>query len=79
MVFYSERSPIPRLVVHELKSDGKLGPERSRDVRKGYVREAEVQVVLSPAVAKALIPWLKEKISDADRSLNTAKGGEQIQ
>ncbi len=81
MIFYSERSPMPKRVVHELRPDGKLGPEISRDSRKGFVREAEVQIILSPSVAKSLIPWLERHMPDAkkEKELSEDNGGSTIQ
>ena len=63
MSFYSERHPIPRRLTHKIKPDETLGSEVDRDSREGFIREVEVEVMVDLAMAKALIPWLKEKIS----------------
>ena len=81
MTFYSERSPIPTRLVHKITPDGKLGGELSRTVRKGIVREAEVQVVLSVGVAKALISWLENKIQNVEEvhTANMETIGDKVQ
>ncbi len=81
MTFYSERSPIPTRLVHEITPDGRLGGELSRTVRKGIVREAEVQVVLSVGVAKALISWLQVKIQNVEdvHATNVGTLGDKVQ
>ncbi len=64
VAFYSERSPIPKVVVHELNETGTLGKELldKREGRKGVFRELEVSVVMDEQAAVALHQWLNEKI-----------------
>ena len=64
---YSERPAIPRHTVHEIQSDGKLGNEVTGETvsRGGIVREMEVDVFLTVDVAKSLVQWLEDKISEA--------------
>ena len=66
MAFYSERSAIPRLMVHEVTADGALGalkPEKTVS-RAGIVREMDVDVVMSEAGIDALLAWLAQKKAD---------------
>ncbi len=61
MAFYSERSPIPQSLVHEV-TEGKLGPEVERVTKKGVVREVDVEVMIDLDLAKSFQRWLTEKI-----------------
>jgi hypothetical protein len=64
MSFWSERTPIPQLIEHEIKPDGFLGNEiiGARIGKTGLVREVDFDVVLSLETAKAMIGWLSEKV-----------------
>ena len=66
--FWSERGAIPTQVVHEVKEDGRLGPELmdKRTVRQATIREAEVGIMMNVAVARSLRDWLDEKIKTFD-------------
>jgi hypothetical protein len=63
MSIYSERSPIPKEVVHQV-SDGAAGPEilDRRVVRDGVFREVEGTLHMSLDVAKSIRDWLSWKI-----------------
>jgi hypothetical protein len=63
MGIYSERSPLPKRVVHKL-NDNMLGAEITsrRETRDAFVREMEVDIVLELAQAIALRTWLDDKI-----------------
>jgi hypothetical protein len=65
MSVFSERSPIPKKVVHQV-SHGLLGPEiiDKREVREGIFREVEADLVMSMEVAIALRGWLDDKIKE---------------
>jgi len=60
LTFYNERAPIAREVVHDLTDANQLsGEDLSKRVSKdGYVREMEVDVILSRPVAMSLHTWL---------------------
>ena len=60
LTFFNEREPIPREVVHELIDGRKLGAEikEERVKRKDWVREMEVEVVMSYDRALELNAWL---------------------
>ena len=77
VTFYSERVPLPQLLVHELNSSGQLGKEVSRETKKGYVREAEVQVMMDLRVAEGLVEWLQNKISTVQKRSAGKNGGQQ--
>ena len=65
MDVWSQRSPIPKQMVHEVKPDGTVGEEiaNERTVRDAIVREVEVGVVFNLAIAKSMVDWLNDKIS----------------
>ena len=65
LVFFNERPPIPQLTVNKVDSAGVLGkdvPEKKVG-RSGFVREMEVDVVLSLELAEGLRKWLDDKIA----------------
>lgn len=66
--FFSERPPIPKVLVHHIKPDGTVGEEikEEREGRKGIIREAEFGVVLDLDVAKSLTAWLQQKIDEIE-------------
>ncbi len=64
VTFYSERSAIPRVTVHEIASDGKLLDELrdQREAREGVVRELETTIMLDFKAAAQLHRWLTEQL-----------------
>jgi hypothetical protein len=70
---YSERMPIPRLMVHPIGADGNLSPPVEQDTRPGVVREVEVGLMLDRNAADALRLWLEQQVAELDRALSTAK------
>ena len=72
--FYSERSAIPQMMVHEITDAGQVGAERlnERVSKTGIVREVEVGSTMSIEVAKAFITWLQEKIDLVEKLRKTA-------
>ena len=64
MDVFSQRSPIPKKVVHEVKPDRTVGEEivDERVIRDAIVREVEVGVVFNLAMAKLMVDWLNDKI-----------------
>ena len=61
--FYSERLPIPKVVRQSLK-DGALAGELKRDILSGFVREIEVEVVMTPDAAVGIRDWLDKYIEE---------------
>ena len=77
---YSERMPIPTLVVHPLGADGNLSTTVERqEGRPGVVREVEVSLLLDRNAAESLRIWLGDQIRELDRLIATGneKGGER--
>jgi len=72
---YSERHPIPRRLVHEVGTDGELGPSIDSETiaRDAIVREMEVDIFLTPPVAKSLHKWLGEKISVLENTIGKSE------
>jgi len=62
LAFYSERTAIPRRIVHDLQTDGTLGQVREIQSRDSIVRELDIDVFLSFDTAVSLHEWLGEKI-----------------
>ena len=68
MAVYSERPAIPQEMIQKVNPDGTLGeviPEKTI-VRDGIVREMDMDVLMSVAVAKNIKSWLEDKIKDID-------------
>jgi hypothetical protein len=61
IVFYSERPPLPRRLVQPITSTGQLGPpipEKSVIRDTTVVREMDIDVIMTYAVAQSLYQWL---------------------
>lgn len=69
--FYSERTPIPKTIVHLLTEENNLGTEvlAERVIRDSVVREVEFSVSMSLEVAKSL----RELIDRQVQALEAAK------
>ncbi len=69
MSVYSERVAIPRVIVHQIDKDGKLGKEiiGKRESREGVEREMEVDLVFGLEEAKALHDWLTTQIEQLEK------------
>lgn len=72
--FYSERVPIPRRSVHELTGEGGLGEElpQAREVRDAFVREVDVNVMMSLEAAQGLCELLQRVLEQAQSRLRVA-------
>ena len=68
MSVFSERFAIPKQVVHTIEEGGRLGAEveAERVGKIGVTREIEVNVVITPATATALIEWLTERLQKVE-------------
>jgi len=71
---YSERMPIPQLMVHSIGADGNLLPPSAQEIRPGVVREVEVSLLLDRNAADSLRAWLADQIAELDRALARAAG-----
>lgn len=79
IAFYSERAPIPKSI--ELGFDKKLGWRElvnERDVKKGWFREMEVDIVLSLEAARtlqdSLVKWIAV-LEEQEADFQKAAGG----
>ena len=73
MALYSERTAIPRSVVHVPGPDGTLGEEISKELRSDLVREVEADVIMDLNVAIALRDWLDTRIRVLQQAMEEAK------
>lgn len=66
---YSERPAIPRRMVFEVTSDGRMGDEipTMKETRDSIVRELEVDLLMSVQVASSLRDWLGLQIENIER------------
>ncbi len=69
--FYSERPAIPRRQTFSLKSDGSLGQPIEASVRADFVRELDVDVIMSIEVARHLASWLSLQIQQWEEKIAT--------
>jgi hypothetical protein len=74
---WSQRSPIPKLIVHEISDDGALGEAQQRETKDGLVREVEVGIAMSMDTAKQLTEWLTKKIELAEKVKETRESKKQ--
>lgn len=67
VAIYSERPAIPRKMAFARTDQGALGAElpEERVAREGIVREMDVDIIMSVAVAESLKTWLSTKIDEA--------------
>ena len=64
VALYNERLAIPKSVVHQKGGALGLGPMISSECRNGFVRELEVDLFITVAMAKSLIEWLEERVQE---------------
>lgn len=78
MSLFSERPPLPRRMVHELKENA-LGDEikDQRVTRDAIIREMDVDVIMTIDVAESLRTWLRDRIEEANERLSGEKNSEQ--
>ena len=69
MTVYSERFPIPQVLVKAL-SDTKLGDEvpGTRVAKEGVIREVEATLTMTLPVARAMRTWLDERIKNVEEN-----------
>lgn len=71
--FFEEYYPVPRVVVHEVSPEGKLGQEKARETESLITREIQVGVVLSPAQAESIAKWILDKVETLKKRLGDEK------
>jgi len=74
MHLYSERHPIPKALVYEIKDDGSLGDEGAKVFGGDVVRLIQTSVVMDVGTAEAIRDWLTDKIKFIAK-LKDNKGG----
>ena len=79
MTFFSERTSIPKKIVHELTTEGQLGDELGRDDIEGVVRDVHVSVVVDLAFAENFRVWLDDKIKALKNRIETQTSNEDSQ
>jgi hypothetical protein len=83
VTLYAERPPIPTRIGYTVAQDGqghiKLGDElkEERVCRDGIVRDLEVGVMMSVAVAESLRDWLSVRIAQARETFETAPAAQE--
>lgn len=64
---------MPRVVIHEVSPEGKLGQEKARETESLITREIQVGVVLSPAQAESIAKWILDKVETLKKRLGDEK------
>lgn len=69
--FYTERFPIPRVLVYEAFPSGGVPANEvvvERESKEGVIRESEVGIVLDLPVAKVFAEWLNGKVAELEKA-----------
>jgi len=76
---YSQRAPIPKVMVQKVSPNGQLGDEvvEERVQKEGVFREVEVGLMMNLNVARALFQWLGEKIELAEKTQQQMQAQQQ--
>jgi hypothetical protein len=68
--FFLEMVPLPKMVVHEITHDGRLGKEKSRHVDTGQlVRQLQVGITIDPVQAESIAKWMLGKVDEIKKAL----------
>jgi hypothetical protein len=72
---YSERAPIPQMMIHEITDSGQVGPEHQEErvSKRGIIREIDMGAVMSVETATSFIAWLQEKVDLVQKLRKTAE------
>lgn len=77
---YSERRPLPDLVIQELDEEtGQLGKEVKRVSKDGVLRELEANLIIDLEVARTFRDWLTRHLEQAEQLKVAAKATETQQ
>ena len=70
ITFYSERFPIPKVLVYHQTPEGGPGEElyAERETKSGVIREAEVGITMDLPTAKSFASWLNDKIVELEKT-----------
>jgi hypothetical protein len=68
ITFYSERFPIPKVLVYERTPKGAPGEEifSERESKEGIIREAEIGITMDLPTAKSFAVWLNDKVTELE-------------
>ena len=64
MSVYSERSPIPQKLTHEVTQEGWVGTEIERDSKGGIIREVGVEIIMDLEIARSVLTWLQTHVEN---------------
>lgn len=67
MVFWNERTAIPKNITFSVDPEKGLGDEMSRESKEGFVRELEAEILMDLRTAKSFHEWLGDKIRKTER------------
>jgi hypothetical protein len=74
---YSERPAIPQVTEHAVTETSSLGPGEIIKGRTGFVREMDVDLIMSRSTAVEIRDWLSARIEELDKlqkGVEDAKG-----
>ncbi len=67
MDLYSQKHEVPASTTYDVLEEGpssqRSNLKEKRTVNRGFVREVEVEVIMSPEVARTLKTWLEERLA----------------
>ena len=75
MSVYSERSPLPQKITHQVLDHGLLSPETSKEAKEGIIREVDVEVIMDLSMAQSLITWLQDHVKFLEKRPEAPQGG----
>lgn len=63
---YNELRPMPEIVLHAVSKDGRLGEKVEEVTKTGVIREAQVSVLMDPALVVKFIELLQQMLSQIE-------------
>jgi len=69
MAVYSERSPIPTAITHEISAEGHLSDEKKdkRETKDGVIRTVHFGMHMTTDQAVAIRDWLNERLAEHEK------------
>ena len=64
MAVFKDKSHLPEVVEYEIREDGRIGNETSRDLPDGITRELQIDISMDRKVAILIRDWLSERIKE---------------
>ena len=71
--FYSERHPIPKKAVHEIREDGTFNPSGEIETGGDAVRLIQTSIAMDIKTAIAFRDWLTNQINIANKRIDDGK------